>query len=445
MKNFRKIRLGFLNLTLDFLDEEDLKKAEEYSIMTKEYFKALDIDLIDYQVTINNNEEAIKAWKYLKSQDIDGLVLFNGTFSLSSVTAEIVRNINVPILLWGLDEFGAEKGNFTGSMVGLIASGTIFKNLDKKFTFIHGSIERNDVQEKVKIFINVIRAIAYLKEANIGIMGMRPDGFEISNFDEFAIKKFFGTTIKKISMSYFINSLKDISEKDIDNDYKIIEENFNIKKEDSTESKNLSRIYLALKKVIEQYKLQSYAPDCWPELRNDLLTPICVANGRFNDAGIMASCECDIDGSLTLLLEHALTDSSPWLADFVNFIDDYHMILFWHCGNSPISLSKSKPIIERVSGGLAQTTSLKKGIVTISRINHIKGNFVIHAAIGEVIEKNPLLRGSNLFVVMNCGNKEFVDSLLENGIPHHNGIVYGDISRELKEYSKLMNIPLILK
>ena len=31
-----------------------------------------------------------------------------------------------------------------------------------------------------------------------------------------------------------------------------------------------------------------------------------------------------------------------------------------------------------------------------------------------------------------------------NGIPHHNGIVYGDLTQELKEYANLINIPIIM-
>jgi L-fucose isomerase-like protein len=46
---------------------------------------------------------------------------------------------------------------------------------------------------------------------------------------------------------------------------------------------------------------------------------------------------------------------------------------------------------------------------------------------------------------MKGGNMAFVESLLNNGIPHHNGIVYGDIIEELKEFANLMNIPIIVK
>jgi len=70
--------------------------------------------------------------------------------------------------------------------------------------------------------------------------------------------------------------------------------------------------------------------------------------------------------------------------------------------------------------------------------------FFLHAGVGEAIESEPLLKGSNLLVKMNCGNKRFVDSMLENGIPHHNAICYGDITEELREFAKFMRIPCVI-
>jgi len=61
-----------------------------------------------------------------------------------------------------------------------------------------------------------------------------------------------------------------------------------------------------------------------------------------------------------------------------------------------------------------------------------------------VVESEPLLKGSNLTIKMKGGNMEFVESLLKNGIPHHNGIVYGNIIPELKEFAHLMKIPIVI-
>ncbi|MDZ7838207.1 MAG: hypothetical protein U5N58_09770 [Actinomycetota bacterium] len=197
--------------------------------------------------------------------------------------------------------------------------------------------------------------------------------------------------------------------------------------------------------MAKERNLKSYAPDCWPELRDIDQTPICPANGRCNAEGVMASCECDVDGSLTLMLQYVLAGSTPWFADFVNIMEDPDALLFWHCGNAPHNLSNDKPKIEKVFGGLAQTAGLKSGVATVCRLNSIRGEFSLHAGIGEVVETEKHLKGSNLFIKMRGGNMEFVESLLKNGIPHHNALVYGDILDELEEFAKLMQIPFIVQ
>ncbi len=442
--NFRKLKIGFVNLILDFLDGQDV--AIEYSNNIKKHLiKELDVDIVEYPGAVAKRSKAFEAWKKFKAENVDAAILFNGTFSTGELTAEIIRNLDVPFALWGIGELALKRKNFTGSMVGVMAAGALFKNLDRRFTFIYGSIDELQTKEKLNTFIKAVRGIAYLKEATIAVIGMRPDGFEISDFDELAIKKFFGTEITKLSLYTFSKIMKEVNEIEIDNDMKTQREIFDIKDKNLKETRGLSKVYLALKRYINENNIQSYAVDCWPELRDIDKTPICPANGRMNAEGVMASCECDVNGSLTLMLEHAISGSTPWLADFVNFIADNKTLLWWHCGNAPYDLSSTKPVIERVFGGLSQTAAMKSGVATICRMNSIRGKYTIHAGIGDVIETKPILKGSNLSINMRCGNMEFVESLLYNGIPHHNGIVYGNILPELKEFANLMNISIVIK
>jgi len=443
--NFRKVKLGFVNLALDFLEEEDLKTAAQYASDAKEMLAALGADIVEYPKPMSSRDMAREAWQQFKSLNVDAVVIFNGTFSTGDVTVELVRNMDCPFLIWGIEEFAISKHNFTGSMVGVMPAGTIFKNFGRTFSFAYGNARGGKPGKSVEKFIKAVNAIAYLKESTIGVIGMRPDGFEISDFDELAIKQKFGTTITKVSMYEFTNIIKSITDEQIDKDMEIQKRIFDIAESDLQQSRGISKVYLAVKKVIEERNLQSYAPDCWPELRDNDQTPICPANGRCNAEGVMASCECDVDGSLTLMLQYVLAGSTPWFADFVNILEEPDALLFWHCGNAPYNLSSDKPKIEKVFGGLAQTAALKSGVATVCRLNSIKGQYTLHAGIGQVIETEPFLKGSNLSIKMEGGNLEFVESLLNHGIPHHNGIVYGDILDELQEFAKLMQIPFIVQ
>ena len=165
-----------------------------------------------------------------------------------------------------------------------------------------------------------------------------------------------------------------------------------------------------------------------------------------NAEGVMASCECDVDGSLTLMVLHAMQQDTPWFADLVDIRAEHNALFFWHCGNAPYTLSTGKPKIEKVFGGPSQINSMRAGTATVCRINHTRsGEFLIHAGVGEVIEHEPLLKGSNLLIRMKGGNREYVDSMLANGIPHHNALIYGDLREELREYARLMSIPIVIK
>jgi L-fucose isomerase-like protein len=443
---FRKLKIGLINLVSPILAGREL--AIKHADKAKNYLeKELNVKVVDIGKPIIQRTHAIEAWKRFKSEDVDAVILFNGTFSTGEMTGEIIRNLDCPFALWGISELALQSKNVSGSMIGLMAAGTLFKNMDKKFSFIYDTIDNKQTIKKLNTFIKAVKGISYLKEASIAIIGARPDGFQICDYDELAIKKKFGTEITKFSLYTLTKLMKNINEKEIDKDVETQKKIFTIKKKDIKQVRELSRLYLTLKNYIQENNIQSYAPDCWPELRDIDKTPICSVNGRMNVEGVMASCECDVDGSLTLMLQYILTESPPWWADFVNIIKKHDALLWWHGGNAPYNLSNNKPVLENVFdfGGLAQTAVMKKGVATICRLNSIRGSFAIHAGVGEVIEAEPLLRGSNLLIKMNCGNMEFIESMLQNGIPHHNGIVYGDISDELKEFAHLMDIPIFVK
>jgi len=441
---FRQLRFGFVNLILDFLEGQDVAVA--YSNEVKDYLRSrLNVNVIEFPEPLANRGQATKAWKRFKAEDVDAIILFNGTFSTGELTAEIIRNMDCPIALWGIGELALPNRNFTGSMVGVMAAGALFKNFDKPFSFIYGPIADARAKRKLEVFTSAVRGISYLEEATIGVIGMRPDGFQIAGFDELAVKNVFGTEITKVSMYEFTTLIRSIDEKEIDKDMEVQKKIFDIPEKSVKEARGLSRVYLATRKVVEDRKLQSYAPDCWPELRDNDKTPICPANGRMNAEGVMASCECDVDGSLTLMLEYALSGGTPWWADFVNLIETNDTLLWWHCGNGPHDLSIKKPRIEQVFGGLAETNAMKAGTATVCRLNSMKGEFTIHAGTGEVVATEPLLKGSNLSIRMKGGNMSFVESLLRHGIPHHNGLVYGDFREELREFANLKKIPIVVQ
>ena len=446
LKDFRKLRIGFGNfLMLGNFEKEVEDAAVKYSDGAKAYLSDnFNAEVFSNLPVITNLDEARSEWKCLKSQNIDAMVIYNGSFSLSNLMIDMIRNLDVPYLLWGLEEYFIDKGVLSGSMIGAMPAGMIFRDLKKRFVFAYGNVGRQSAKKKVKIFMDTVRAIAYMKEAKVGLIGSRPDGFEIAGFDELAIKRIFGTTINKISISEVLDRIDCMDEKRVDKDMEVQEKIFDLDPEDVQGSRDISKVYLALKDIVEKYSLEAYAPQCWPELRMERKTPMCPANGRLSAEGIMGGCEADMDCTLSMLLLHALNENTPWTADFVNLIEENDSLMFWHCGNASHNLSEEKPKIEVVFEGPAQTAVLKPGKVTICRLNHYGNKFELFAGVGEAIKSKPMLKGSNSFIQMPNGNMEFIESMLENGVPHHNVLIHGDLGEELKEFANLLEIKAII-
>lgn len=438
---FRRTKVGFVNLLWSVIKGQE--KAVEASEKAKAYLReTLGVDIVELGEPVASREQAVRAWKLCKAEDVDALILYNGTYSTGEIAVEIIRNLDCPLALWGIGELGLESQDVSGSMIGLLPAGTFCKNINRKFSFIYGDVALQEVQEKLSVFIKAASAVAYLEEAKIAVIGVRPDGFEISDFDEFSIKAKFGTEITKLSLYSFSKFLDEIGEREIDEDMEVQKRLFSIDEKYLDESRELSRIYLALKKYTSENNIRSFAAGCWPEFRNREARPFCTANGRLCTEGIMAACEADVDGSLTMMLQYVLSGGeAPWWADFCNIHED--CLTWWHCGNAPYCNSCEKPVIDRVYEGLAQNASMRAGTATVCRLNSIRGEYTLHAGVGEVVDKGVLLKGSNMSIRMKGGNMKYVESLLYNGIPHHTGLVYGDIMAELEEFARLMDIPFI--
>jgi len=445
MQEQKKLKVGIANLMMlnVFGDEAESIAGEYFGNAVKFLEEKLNVQLFTNLKAVTNLDESRQTWEFFAEKRVEAIILFNGTFSLTNLMIEIIRNSNVPFLVWGLEEYLMNKHTVSGSMIGLLPAGTVFKNLDKKFSFVYGSITKKEVQEQIKLFFRVIRAIVFLRESKIGLIGSRPDGFEITNYDELVIKKFFGTTLTKIDMSYFLSLIDSIDEKKALEDVRHQKEIFNLQNLDEKSSVELSKIYLATKQVIQENRIQCYAPQCWPELRMNRKTPICSINSRITAEGVMASCEVDVDCAITMLLFYSMTEGkSCWTADFVNYIEEKKAILYWHCGNAPFDISAGKPLMEVVYEGPALTASLTEGIITIARINHFRGGFEIYAGVGESLKSPPVLKGSNVLVNMKGGNMDYIRWLLDNGVPHHNVVVHGDYTRELIEFGKITGVPV---
>jgi len=164
MSDQKKLKIGIANLMmLNIFGDEAEKKARNYFDGAVKFLEdELGVEVHTNLQAVTNLDEARQTWEFFAEKRVEAIILFNGTFSLTNLMIEIIRNSNVPFVIWGFEEYLMDKKSDTGSMIGLMPAGMVFRNLDKKFSFVYGSIERREVQDQLKVLFNVIKAVLYL-------------------------------------------------------------------------------------------------------------------------------------------------------------------------------------------------------------------------------------------------------------------------------------------
>lgn len=184
----------------------------------------------------------------------------------------------------------------------------------------------------------------------------------------------------------------------------------------------------------------------------------CYAMGRLTDKGIMTSCEVDIYGALTMLLQYlaSLGETVPHFIDWtIKHQEKENLFLAWHCGNGPPSLacrdcdiSLKYHSILGPSLGIDRSTGtgefqLAPGAVTLSRLQEQDGKFKMLVAEGEIVTSQQKLRGSWSWVEVPDLDKLYA-TLIKEGFVHHASLIHGDCSHALVSACELLGIETVV-
>ncbi len=442
-------KIGFVSLGIaDFPGITRAKDIARSSIGLLESNGA--IRVVSPKVPITEYELAVEASELFRRELVDGLVIQHGTFSLGYLTIEILKDLDVPIAVWGIPEPPLDGSPYTcGSMVGLLMHTSAMTNIGKKFSFIYGEPDDEKARNDAKRFASVVRTRAALRNTKIGLVGWRAPGFHVSNFDELAVKSIFGPEIIHVDLSEILAESDALPEEEVKKSVdEMVSSGFEIDNVPETTVLNAMSVYLGLKRIIESESLDAIAVKCWPEMRDRFGKGVCAVNSRLTDEGIMSSCEADLDGAMAMVVGYLLSGEVPFFCDWVQMDEQKNEILFWHCGNAPSKLAspKHKKYVRPFFTGadsIAVEFPLRTGRVTLSRLMSIRGKYKMLIAKGEAVETDLIMKGTCINVRFDSKTSDILAAILDNGFPHHYSLAYGDISDELRDLGKFWGIEVI--
>ena len=101
-----------------------------------------------------------------------------------------------------------------------------------------------------------------------------------------------------------------------------------IKEPDREDLVKAGRIYVAIKRILEDYKLEGFTIGCFDLIGKLKATP-CLALAMFNAEGIPAACEGELNALIGMLVVRKFFGKPAFMGNVADFGDDY--ILLAHC------------------------------------------------------------------------------------------------------------------
>ena len=463
----KPLKIGFLPAHREPFDETWALEMRRRCLDAFRHESMVQIIVPDERLTkggcVRDDGEAEKAINLFKEKGIEGLIIGTMTFG-DEVSALSVASAfrDKPILLFGTKEgaFTADGNRRSDSFCGTLSISSGLHRRQIPFLFA-GIVfpEEAAFQESIKNFTRVCAITSGFIGAKIGLVGPRPERFETCIFSEDLLMRKFRQRVVPVDLADIMSRAS--AQNDtvaIKKIVKTMKTQADLSAVSHSTVKGIAGFEYALSEFAEEKGLSAMGLQCWTAMQSVYGISPCYAMGRLTDRGIMTSCEVDIYGALTMLLQYlvSLGETVPHFIDWtIKHQQKENVFLAWHCGNAPPSLAcqpgsvtiKYHSIlgpslgIDRSMG--TGEFQIAPGAVTLSRLQEHDGRFKMLVAKGKVARSPQKLRGSWSWVEVPDLDKLY-NVLVKEGFTHHASLIHGDYSRAIISACELLGIESIV-
>lgn len=452
IKSLRMPKIGFLPLYIKLYDESNPGMREIVDKFVSETERKLEnngLCVVSSDIC-RVRSEFESAVNLFEAEGVDAIVTLHAAYSPSLESAEVLCNTKLPIIV--LDTtYNYEFTPYTYSagmlynhgIHGVMDMCNMLRRSGKKYSIVAGFIgEENPDSQKV---IDELVAYAYacmikkeLSCTRVGLIGSQFEGMGDFRIDFDRMKDELGIEVVEYNDDEGMRRLLDISDEDIENEYKKDSERFNITADRKTY--NLSaRVGLAVRKWIEEQSLDAFTMNFKAALRNTGFPtmPFAEASIAMGEGKGYAG-EGDV---LTAAFVSALMKAFGDVTFTECFCPDWKhgSIFLSHMGEYNVSLSNPdrKPEMKEIDfiycdaeNPTAVLAPLREGRAVFVSLNPApEGKFEIYAAAGQMLY-TPFDNNQNYVVSgwfkPDMPLEEFLCDYSQNGGIHHAAMVYGD-------------------
>lgn len=218
----------------------------------------------------------------------------------------------------------SDKSNSLAASMEILS---FLRQLGMKGEIIHGSADY--ISERLKIIEKVYDAQLKISGKRLGIIGKPSDWLISSIADKDVVRARLGVELIDMEMDKLIEIIGSLKEQTL-TPPTFPGQTDSMPEKVSNALPGAWGIYLALKHVVHQHRLDGFTIRCF-----DLLSSVhntgCLALARLNSEGVVSSCEGDVPAMLSMLISQALTGVMGFQSNPARIDPQSGEMLFAHC------------------------------------------------------------------------------------------------------------------
>jgi L-fucose isomerase-like protein len=376
--------------------------------------------------------------------------------------AEALQTKGAPLLLWATPDARDGGRLRLNSLCGINLAGHALDLRGIPYDYLLAQPDDATVLSKIAHLARVGYARRQLSRARVGLIGEHPAGFDTCAYDAGHLSELFGLQVKPLPLADTLQraATVDTATRQAFVD-RVGEHAHNLADLDQTALSGTAGVYGALRGLVDEQRLQGVAVRCWPEFFTELGCAACGAMSLLNKEQCPASCEADVNGTVTSLLLQALSGEPAFITDLVSIDAESDTGVLWHCGLAPVSMADpAAPILGTIHSNrklpLLFEFPLKPGRVTIARLHRVttritrpggpresRNTYQLVIGGGEMMRAPKSFSGTSGVVRFDQPATTVFDTVMRHGLEHHFCITYGDYQAELAMFAHLVGLPVL--
>ena len=427
----------------------DAQYAQSLFEESKKCLAAMDIELVHVEgLTVTEDDARAVTAKFI-AEGVDVALIQYATFSLGTLMPMFAQQLNMPLVLWGVPEPSLGGGRLrSNSLCGINMNAHTLMRLKRTYDYVF--CRPTEVAEHLAPVFSAVHCVRRLLDARLGLVGYRVPGFYTSTCDELELRRRVGVEVHHVTLEEVFAEARAIDAASRQQEVEAARAQVGNVDVRAEELDKAAALYLAFKRVAERHHLDALAVKCWPEFPDHYGIAACATLSRLNNDGLLTSCEGDVYGAVTMLMEHYLTGQTPMFADFVAIDEEQNTGIAWHCGAAPVCLAADDAQVQiskhpSVDGGFKKGVTMDfpvkdEGPVTMARLSVGPEGLRMFLAGGQAVKMGRILCGNPLGIRFHIPVRRLLETIMEQGLEHHYVLVHADIRNKLLRVAKWLQL-----